>query len=107
MGLILETSDDNFNNDVIRSTSEYILVDFYAPWCGPCKMLSPVLEEISKEFVDIKFIKVNVDENPHLSQNYGISGVPSIIMFKQGKVIAQNVGALNKEGLRNFIKSNI
>lgn len=105
MAAMTETSDATFNNDVVQYEGS-VLVDFFAPWCGPCKMLAPLLDEISKEFPIVKFLKMNVDENPQTAQNYGINGVPTMIIFKKGKPVASEVGALNREALKDFINKN-
>lgn len=80
------------------------LVDFYADWCGPCKMLAPVLEELAKE-VDVTILKVNVDQNPNVAQKYGIMSIPAIHLFKDGEVVAQKVGFQTKEMLKQFIET--
>lgn len=92
----------NYNGeDFNQLTQEKILVDFYANWCGPCKMLSPVLESVSNE---IKILKVNVDENQELARKYGIMSIPCIILFDNGKEIKRNIGFLPEAKLREFIK---
>lgn len=103
MSNLSETSDDNFANDVLNS-KETVLVDFYAPWCGPCKTLAPMLEEIAKDFKNTKFYKINVDENPQIAQDVGVNGVPTIILYKLGKEVQRQVGLLNKEALKTFIQ---
>lgn len=80
------------------------IVDFWAPWCGPCKMFSPIFEEVSKEFTKINFCKINVDENKSIAKEYGVMSIPTIILFKDGKEIKRNIGFLDKESLKNFIK---
>lgn len=79
-----------------------VLVDFYANWCGPCKMLSPVLEKVSDE---IKILKVNIDENQDLARKYGIMSIPCVVLFDQGKEIKRNVGFVSETKLRDFLKS--
>ena len=85
--------------DIIKNKAEYdqvladnksVFVDFYADWCGPCKMVGPVLEEISKDYTDIKFVKVNVDDNPEIAQQYGIMSIPTMIGFKNGEKVASS-----------------
>ena len=85
--------------DIIKNKAEYdqvladnksVFVDFYADWCGPCKMVGPVLEEISKDYADIKFVKVNVDDNPEVAQQYGIMSIPTMIGFKNGEKVASS-----------------
>lgn len=81
----------------------YTLVDFFADWCGPCKMLSPLLEEVSEEYKDIKFVKVNVDDNMDLAERYTIMSIPTVYIFKDNELIHSLTGYTNKDGLRNFI----
>lgn len=84
----------------------YTLVDFYADWCGPCKMLGPVLEELSSEVEDVKFIKVNVDDENDLAKDYGIMSIPAIFLFKDGEVVNNAVGFQPKEGILDFINQS-
>jgi thioredoxin 1 len=81
-----------------------VLVDFYADWCGPCKMIAPVLEELSQEATDARIVKVNVDENPQLAARYGISSIPSLLVFSDGEVVDQQVGLANKAQLRSMLE---
>lgn len=93
----------NFNELINK---EVVLVDFSATWCGPCKMLSPVIEELSCERRDIKFVKVDVDECRDIAKNYGIMSVPTLILFKNGKEIKKNIGFISKEDLNNWINES-
>ena len=96
----------NFEAEVLNSDRP-VLVDFWAPWCGPCRMLAPVLAEIAAEKGDkIKIGKVNVDENPELAAQYGISGIPAMLLFKDGKIVATSVGFKPKAEVEAFIEAN-
>ena len=104
---ILQISDAEFDEKVLKSTSP-ILVDFWAEWCGPCKMIAPILEEIAVEYQGrLTVAKVNIDNNPGTPQRYGVRGIPTMILFKDGEVLATKVGALAKSQLAAFIDSNI
>ncbi len=105
-GLIAVT-DDSFQKEVLEST-EPTLVDFWASWCGPCKMIGPIFEELSNQYAgQVKFAKVNVDENPKTPATYGVRGIPTIIMFKGGKIVDQIVGAVPKGQLEGLIKKAV
>lgn len=80
------------------------LVDFFADWCGPCKMLSPILEELDNEYPSIKFCKINVDENMELADRFTIMSIPMVFIFKDGKILAKMTGYQNKDGVKNFIE---
>jgi len=104
---ILQLTDDTFEQDVIKS-SHPVLVDYWAEWCGPCKMIAPILEEIASEYNGrIKVAKLNIDDNPQTPPKYGIRGIPTLMLFKDGYVEATKVGALSKSQLTAFIDSNI
>jgi thioredoxin 1 len=104
---IKNVSDDSFDEDVINS-DEPVLVDFWAQWCGPCKNIAPVLEEIAQEHSGkLKVAKLNIDDNPATAPKYGIRGIPTLLLFKSGEVVATKVGALSKSQLNAFIQSNI
>ena len=103
----LTFTDDNFDEEVISSELP-VLVDFWADWCGPCKMIAPILEEIASEYGGkIKVAKLNIDDNPQTPPKYGIRGIPTLMLFKDGNVEATKVGALSKSQLTAFIDSNI
>jgi len=102
-----EVSMDNFQNEVLSSGIP-VVVDFWAQWCAPCKMLTPVLDEIAADFKDkVKIFKLNVDENQQIASDYGIMSIPALILFKEGRPIAQSVGVKTKEYLTKFITDNI
>ena len=100
--MALEVNEQTFAKEVLESSNP-VLVDFWAPWCGPCKMMSPVLEEIASEQTSVKICKVNVDDNPELAEKYGIMSNPNFILFKNGKVEKQQVGATSKDAMLGFI----
>ena len=105
--LILKLTDAEFENQVINSKKP-ILVDYWAEWCGPCKMIAPVLEEIASEIGDKVIIgKLNVDENSETPPKYGIRGIPTLMLFVNGEVVGTQVGALSKNDLIKFIEDNI
>ena len=94
---VTHTNQNSFQKEVLDQKG-VVFVDFYAEWCGPCKMTEPIVEEISKEMSDIKFFKVNVDENQQLASSYQIFSIPTFMIFKDGQVVNQFVGAMGKEG---------
>lgn len=107
MSNTLTISDDSFDNDVLAST-EPVLVDYWAEWCGPCKMVAPVLEELASTYIGrLKVAKLNIDENAGTPPKYGIRGIPTLMIFKNGEVAATKVGALSKSQLITFIDENI
>lgn len=97
---------ENFESDVI-SQSGLVLVDFYADWCGPCRQLSPVLEELSKEFPDIKFIKVNVETFKEEATKYNINSIPNLILFKDGKQLSSKIGGDSKSNIKTWIEKHM
>ena len=104
---ISHTSDEGFDTDVLQSDKP-VLVDYWAEWCGPCKMIAPILEEVASEYSEkIKVCKMNIDENQETPPRYGIRGIPTLILFKNGEVEATKVGALSKTQLQSFLDDNI
>jgi len=104
---ILSLSDDSFETDVLKSDMP-VLVDYWAEWCGPCKMISPILEEIATEYEGrVKVAKLNIDENPGTPPKFGIRGIPTLMLFKNGEVEATKVGALSKSQLTAFLDQSI
>ncbi len=104
---ISHVTDNSFEQEVLKASGP-VLVDFWAEWCGPCKMIAPVLEEISGEYVGkLKITKLNIDENPATPPKYGIRGIPTLMLFKNGNVEATKVGAVSKSQLSAFIDGNL
>lgn len=104
---IVYVTDDSFDQEVLKAQGP-VLVDYWAEWCGPCKMIGPVLEEIANEYAGkIKIAKLNIDENPGTPPKYGIRGIPTLMLFKNGNVEATKVGALSKSQLSAFIDGNL
>jgi len=99
--------DDAFESEVVNS-SIHVLIDFWAEWCGPCKEIGPILEEISNEMGNkIKIIKINIDENPNIPNQYGVQSIPTLIIFKKGEPIATKVGSAIKSELLTWIETSI
>lgn len=95
--MVKHINKQDFQKEVLDEKG-LVLVDFYADWCGPCRMTAPIIEELANEEKNVKFVKVNVDENPDLASQYQIFSIPTFLIFKDGKVVHQFVGALSKEG---------
>ena len=104
---IVHVTDGSFEEDVLRA-EDPVLVDYWAEWCGPCKAIAPILGEIAEEYAGrLKIAKLNIDENPSTPPRYGIRGIPTLMLFKDGNVEATKVGALSKSQLSAFLDSNI
>ncbi|MEE6032058.1 thioredoxin [Avibacterium gallinarum] len=106
MSEVLHTTDATFEADVLRSDVP-VLLDFWAPWCGPCRMVGPILDELAAELGDqVKIVKINIDENQATPAQFGVRSIPTLLMFKEGKAVASQVGALPKNQLAAFIAQN-
>ncbi|CDG47824.1 thioredoxin TrxA [Serratia symbiotica] len=104
---IIHLTDNSFDSNVLKAEGS-ILVDFWAEWCGPCKMIAPILDEIAEEFAGkLTITKLNIDQNPATAPKYGIRGIPTLLLFKNGEVAATKVGALSKGQLKDFLNANL
>ena len=104
---IVYVSDDSFDSEVLQADGP-VLVDYWADWCGPCKMIAPILDEIAAEYEGkLKVAKLNIDENPNTPQKFGIRSIPTLMLFKDGAVAAQKLGAMSKSQLMEFLDSNL
>lgn len=105
---IITLNDASFEKEVLQVASSTLLVDFWAEWCGPCKMITPILEELATKYLGkIKIAKLNVDENPNTPAKYGVRGIPTLILFKDGKALETKVGALSKSQLETFLDKHL
>lgn len=104
---IINVTDDSFDNDVLKASGA-VLVDFWAPWCGPCKQIAPLLKEVAEEMGDkITIAKIDIDDNPNTPGKYGVRGIPTLTIFKDGNVQGTKVGAVNKGKLVDFINEHL
>lgn len=103
MSNIQEISAESFQSEVTNHQGK-VLVDFYAPWCGPCKMIAPVVEQIAQENDDLKVVKIDADQAPELMAEHGVRGIPTLLLINQGDVIARKVGAASKQQVQAFVE---
>lgn len=104
---ILKLSDADFEEKALKAEGP-VLVDYWAEWCGPCKMIAPILEDVAKDFQgQLTVAKLNIDDNPNTPQRYGVRGIPTLMLFKNGQVVATKVGALSKSQLTAFINGSL
>ncbi len=104
---IIHVTDSSFEEEVLNSKKP-VLLDYWAEWCGPCKMIAPILEEIAEEYGDkLTIAKINIDDNQETPQKFAVRGIPTLMIFKEGSMAASNVGALSKSQLSAFIDSNV
>lgn len=103
---VLHITDDQFEAEVIKSDKP-VLVDFWAPWCGPCKMVGPIIEALAEKMENVKFCKIDIDQNVEWASKLKVMSIPTMVIYKDGEVMASQIGALPEEDLRRFIEANI
>jgi thioredoxin 1 len=104
---IITATDDNFEGEILKSDKP-VLVDFWAPWCGPCKVIGPLVEELAQQFQDnVKFAKINVDDSQKTALTYGVRSIPTLILFKDGKILDTLVGLVPKSRLEEFVRKGL
>ena len=100
---VIHLTKQTFETEVLQSEKP-VFIDFFATWCGPCKMLSPIVEQVAEEIDTVKICKVDVDQEPELAAAFGVSSIPTLVLMKEGKIVAQRLGAISKKGLTEFIQ---
>jgi len=105
----MEVNDNDFEEKVIKKSKDIpVIVDFYADWCGPCQMLSPILEKLAKEYEEkALFVKIDTDNNPATTKKYGVTGIPAVKLFKNGEVVDELIGLLPEEDIKKWLKKNL
>jgi len=104
---VVDISKDNFESEVLKSKVP-VVIDLWAEWCGPCRMYSPIIEQVSEEYdKKVKFVKINVDDNESLAQKYNVMSIPTTLLIEHGEIKAMSVGAVPKETLKNWLKKNL
>lgn len=101
---VIKVDEKNFENEVLKA-DKLVLVDFFATWCGPCQMLSPIVDKVSEEVADLKVCKLDTDMAPSIAVKYGVRSIPTLILFKNGEAVSASVGAISKSDMINFINS--
>jgi thioredoxin 1 len=104
--MLMEITDKDFKQEVLDS-KQLVLIDFWAPWCGPCKMLGPILEDLAQEVNNVKIVKINIDENLEVPSQLGIRSIPTMMLYKGGENIATKIGVLPKNSIKEWIESNL
>lgn len=104
--MLIEITDKDFKQEVLDS-KQLVLIDFWAPWCGPCKMLGPILEDLAQEVNNVKIVKINIDENLEVPSQLGIRSIPTMMLYKGGENIATKIGVLPKNSIKEWIESNL
>ncbi|MBQ9273642.1 MAG: thioredoxin [Succinivibrio sp.] len=101
---VLHISDNEFEQQVLKA-EQPVLVDFWATWCGPCRAVAPLIEELAEELPNVKFVKVDIDQNTAYASQYGVMSIPTLLLFKNGEVAGKQIGAISKSALKGFIES--
>lgn len=100
---VIQITNENFTSEVLEGSGK-VLVDFWAPWCGPCRMVSPIVEEIANESTEVKVCKINIDEQPQLASQYGVMSIPTLLVFQDGEIVDKAVGARNKQFILQMLE---